>query len=159
MADPTDILNWRRLSDRITTSGQPSEAQLAAIRDLGVRHVINLGLHSHEKALADEAGTVAGLAMTYTHIPVAFDNPTERDFSDFCTAVSQAGGQPVHVHCIVNARVSAFFYRLERDRLGVAEADARAKMETVWRPGGVWADFIGDNAGGAQPHRFAGRDY
>jgi hypothetical protein len=41
MADPETIYNWRRLDDRITTSGQPTEAQLADIHALGVRHIIN----------------------------------------------------------------------------------------------------------------------
>jgi protein tyrosine phosphatase (PTP) superfamily phosphohydrolase (DUF442 family) len=56
MADPETIYNWRRLDDRITTSGQPTEPQLADIHGLGVRHIVNLGLHTHEKALPDEAG-------------------------------------------------------------------------------------------------------
>src|SRR5215472_15437996 len=50
MVDPEMIYNWRRLDDRITTSGQPTEQQLADIRALGVRHIVNLGLHTHEKA-------------------------------------------------------------------------------------------------------------
>src|SRR5215469_2479888 len=52
MADPEGIYSWYRLDSRITTSGQPTEAQLAEIRDLGVQHIVNLGLHTHEKALA-----------------------------------------------------------------------------------------------------------
>ncbi len=73
-SDPVETYNWRRLDARITTSGQPTEDQLRAIRDLGVRHVINLGLHSHEKALPDEAASVSALGMTYIHIPVEFQN-------------------------------------------------------------------------------------
>src|SRR5215471_5374360 len=65
MADPETIYNWRRLDDRITTSGQPTEQQLVDIQALGVRHIINLGLHSHEKALPDEAASVGRLGMTY----------------------------------------------------------------------------------------------
>jgi hypothetical protein len=61
MVDPESIYHWHRLDDRITTSGQPSETQLADIAVLGVRYVINLGLHSHEKALPDEAATVDAL--------------------------------------------------------------------------------------------------
>ena len=68
MADPEMIYNWRRLDDRITTSGQPTEQQLADIRALGVRHIINLGLHTHEKALPDEAASVRRLGMTYIHM-------------------------------------------------------------------------------------------
>jgi protein tyrosine phosphatase (PTP) superfamily phosphohydrolase (DUF442 family) len=72
MADPEAIYHWRRLDDRITTSGQPTEDQLANIRALGVNPVINLGLHTHEKALPDEAACVSRLGMTYIHIPVDF---------------------------------------------------------------------------------------
>lgn len=62
VADPETIYNWRRLDDRIKTSGQPTEQQLPAIQALGVRHIINLGLHTREKALPDEAASVGGSA-------------------------------------------------------------------------------------------------
>jgi protein tyrosine phosphatase (PTP) superfamily phosphohydrolase (DUF442 family) len=143
MADPETIYNWRRLDDRVTTSGQPTEPQLADIHALGVRHIINLGLHSHEKALPDEAASVSRLGMTYIHIPVDFQKPTDGDFDQFCSAMEQLKEVPVHVHCIANYRVSAFFYRYRRDVLGMDEAQARADMEQVWRPNGVWATFVG----------------
>jgi uncharacterized protein (TIGR01244 family) len=142
MADPEGIYNWHRLDSRITTSGQPTEAQLAEIRGLGVRHIVNLGLHTHEKALPDEAATVDRLGMTYIHIPVDFQNPTEQDFEQFCTVMERLKDAPVHVHCIANARVSAFFYRFRRDVLGMDEAQARAEMEAVWQPKGVWVEFV-----------------
>ena len=143
MADPEDIYHWRRLDDRVTTSGQPTEAQLADIRALGVRHIVNLGLHTHEKALPDEAASVSRLGMTYTHIPVDFQNPTDRDFEQFYEVMEQLKDVPVHVHCIANYRVSAFFYRYRRDVLGMDEAKARAEMEEIWHPEGVWAAFVG----------------
>ena len=142
MDDPETIYTWRRLDDRITTSGQPTEAQLADIHALGIRHIVNLGLHTHEKALPDEAGSVARLGMTYIHIPVDFQNPTDQDFEKCCSVMEQLKDVPVHVHCIANARVSAFFYRYRRDVLGMDEARARADMEEVWRPKGVWAEFV-----------------
>jgi mannose-6-phosphate isomerase-like protein (cupin superfamily) len=49
---------------------------------------------------------------------------------------------PVHVHCIANYRVSAFFYRYRRDVLGWDNEKARADMEGVWHPEGVWAEFV-----------------
>ena len=142
MDDPKGIYNWRRLDDRITTSGQPTETQLVDIYALGVRNIVNLALHTHEKALPDEAGSVSRLGMTYTHIPVDFQNPTDQDFEQFCTVMDQLRDVPVHVHCIANYRVSAFFYRYRRDVLGWDDAKARADMDTIWKPEGVWADFI-----------------
>ena len=107
-----------------------------------MRYVINLGLHSHEKALPDEAVTVDALGMTYVHIPVDFKNPTERDFDAFCTALKEASDGPVHVHCIANYRVSAFFYRYRRTVLGMDAARARADLGQVWQPDPVWRAFI-----------------
>lgn len=155
MSDPTDIFAWRRIDERLTTSGQPTEAQLASIAALGVTHVVNLALHSHERALPDEAASVAALGMRYIHIPVDFDAPTEADFERFCQTMREAGDAKIHVHCILNARVSAFVYRYRRDMMAMHEGEARAAMETIWRPGGVWAAFIGDKEAVGQPHRYA----
>jgi len=143
MADPDFIYNWRRLDARITTSGQPTDTQLADIAALGVRHVVNLGLHSHPKALPDEAASVAAHGMAYIHIPVDFANPAQADFDRFCTVLAELQDVPVHVHCIANYRVSAFFYRYRRDVLGMDERLARADLDALWQPDGVWADFIG----------------
>ena len=141
-ADPESIYNWHRLDERLTTSGQPSEAQLAGIKALGVGHVVNLGLHTHERALPDEAARVAALGMTYIHIPVQFQNPTEADFARFCAVMDDLKDVPVHIHCIANFRVSAFLYRYRRDVLGWDDARARADLEKCWQPNEVWADFI-----------------
>jgi protein tyrosine phosphatase (PTP) superfamily phosphohydrolase (DUF442 family) len=143
MADPETIYNWRRLDDRITTSGQPTEPQLADIQALGIRHVVNLALHTHEKALPDEGGSLDRLGISYIHIPVDFQNPTDQDFEEFCTVMEELKDVPVHVHCIANYRVSAFFYRYRRDVLGWDDAKACAEMDAIWHPEGVWATFVG----------------
>jgi hypothetical protein len=49
----------------MTTSGQPSEKQLADLHALGVRHIVNPGLHTDEKALPDGTASVSRLGMTY----------------------------------------------------------------------------------------------
>jgi protein tyrosine phosphatase (PTP) superfamily phosphohydrolase (DUF442 family) len=80
--------------------------------------------------------------MTYTHIPVDFQNPTQEDFEQFCAVMEQFKDAPMHVHCIANYRVSAFFYRYGRDVLGWDDAATRADMDAIWKPEGEWADFI-----------------
>jgi uncharacterized protein (TIGR01244 family) len=142
-ADPEQIYNWRRLDGRLTTSGQPSEAELQAIAGLGVGTVVNLALHSHEKALADEAKSCAALGMRYLHRPVEFANPTQADLDWFFAVMDDLGDAPVHVHCIANYRVSAFLYRYRIERLGWDKAKARADMDAIWTPEGVWAAFVG----------------
>ena len=92
--------------------------------------------------MPDEAAIVAALGMTYIHIPVEFQNPTEADFARFCDVMNELRDMPAHVHCIANYRVSAFFYRYRRDLLGMDEARTRADLEKCWRPNEVWANFI-----------------
>lgn len=127
------IFNFRRLDDRITTSGQPSEDQLKALAAAGVTTVVNLGLHSHERALPDEAASVAAAGMRYVHIPVPFDAPDDTHYAAFGEAMAAAAGEPVHVHCIMNMRVTAFLDRWLRDR-GEDAATARRLMDGIWQP-------------------------
>ncbi len=83
MIDPTDILNWRRIDQRITTSGQPTEDQIADIEKLGVTCIINLRPHTNKGRFFDEPGTVSALDMTHIYIPVDFDAPIHEDFDQF----------------------------------------------------------------------------
>lgn len=153
MNNPANIRTWRRINPHLTTSGQPTEVQLTHLFQIEISHIINLGMHDHDDALADEASSVARLGMTYIHIPVAFDNPTDEDFNQFCAAISPLTDTKVHIHCIANLRVTAFLYKYHRDVCGIAESEARKPMDSVWRPGGVWAKFIGDSTSEPLPHR------
>lgn len=148
MSDPDHIHNWLRLDDRITTSGQPREDELAEIKALGVGHVINLAMGDHEKSLTDEGSALAAIDVEYIHIPVVFSAPTEQDFQQFCDTMDRLDGKKIHVHCIVNARVSAFFCRYRTERLGWNEDQARADMNKIWDPaeweevGQPWVKFL-----------------
>ena len=148
MTDPDDIRGWQRLDPQTTTSGKLDDKDVERLAAIGVKHVINLALDTHPEALADEAGKLAACGIRYTHIPVPFDAPDDDHFAAFRDAVGQ-DDVPLHVHCIMNWRVSAFFYRLNRDHRGMAEADARALMKQQWEPdkadrpeAAVWAAFI-----------------
>jgi len=158
MRELPDVINWRRLSDRITTSGQPTETQLAGVKALGITQVINLGPHTNDGALGDEPGTVARLGLNYTYIPVDFDAPTQADYDAFCEALERFQDDKIHVHCIYNARVSAFFYRYAKSSPFI-DVDMAEIMEGIWRPGGVWADFVDKPSDNQQPNRYAGYDY
>ncbi len=149
MDDPADIRAWQRLDEHTTTSGKLEEKDVARLAAIGVKHVINLALDDHPEALADEAAVLARHGLSYTHIPVPFDAPNEAHFEAFRGALEEANGAAVHVHCIMNYRVSAFFYRLNRDHRGMPEAQARALMEQQWAPdkttdprAAAWVQFI-----------------
>jgi len=142
MSDPEGIYNWRRLDERLTTSGQPSEEQLQAIAALGVECVINLGLHAHPKALPDERASVMALGLDYIHQPVDFQNPTPDDLCAFCDLMDRLKGRALHVHCIANYRVSAFLYRYRIDRLSWDRVRARVDLDAIWSPEGAWKAIV-----------------
>ena len=141
-ASVEQIYNYLPIDDRLATSGQPSERQLGAIQAAGYRAVINLAPHDAENALKDEAGALAALGLPYIHIPVDFRNPTERDFEAFCAAVAAQEGEKLWVHCAANMRVSAFVYRLRTEMRGEDAARAKADLDKIWRPHGVWRKFL-----------------
>ena len=132
MGDPSDIRNWRRRSDAITTSGRLEAGDPARLAALGVRHVVNLALDDHPEALPDEAERLAAEGIGYSHIPVPFDAPRREHVAELARVLADTKG-PVHVHCIMNWRVTAFFYLLDLEN-GVPKREARARMATVWDP-------------------------
>ena len=143
MASVTEIYNYLPIDEKLATSGQPSEEELAVVAKDGVEVVINLALHDDPRySLPDETGCVRGLGMTYVHIPVQFDAPKEDDLEAFFDAMEAHRGRRIFVHCAANKRVTAFLglYRTIREKW---EPDrAFAPMKEIWEPNPVWASFI-----------------
>lgn len=132
MQDPQDIRNWRRRSEGVTTSGKLDAGDPARLAAIGVRHVINLALDEHPEALSEEGARFERLGIGYTHIPVPFDAPEAAHVEAFKAALEQCE-RPVHVHCIANYRVTAFFYLLDL-AAGVDVAEAHSRMAQIWDP-------------------------
>ena len=132
MSDPGDIRNFLRLSDRITTSGRLTPDDPERLAAMGAGRVIYLAMADHPEAVPDADNAMARAGLDYTHIPVPWDAPDERHYRDFVEAL-EADDTPVHVHCIMNWRVSAFLYRWRCEQ-GMDEAEARAQMEEIWSP-------------------------
>ncbi|MBS7670166.1 hypothetical protein [Croceicoccus gelatinilyticus] len=147
MSDPVGIRAWQRLDARVTTSGALGAADIAALADMGVRHVVNLAMPDHPEILPDEADLCAQHGIGFTAIPIPFDCPTEDHYQRFRAAIS--GDDPVHVHCVLNWRVSALFYRSNVED-GMAPDRALALLRQQWDPRAsdnpaapAWASLIG----------------
>jgi protein tyrosine phosphatase (PTP) superfamily phosphohydrolase (DUF442 family) len=143
------IFNYVPISDEVSTSGQPSEAELKLIRDAGYGTIVNLAPHNTENSLDDEHGYVTNLGVNYIHIPVDFKNPTNEDFLRFVQAMDDLKGTKVWVHCAANMRVSAFIYKYRRDILGEQKEVAINDLKKIWEPFGVWKSFLRKSRNGA----------
>lgn len=137
-----DILNYRYISDRLATSGQPTAEEFSLIYHAGYQTVLNLAPPNASNALPNEPAIVSGLGMDYINIPVVWDSPTLADFTKFCDVMQAHRERPIFVHCAMNMRVSAFVYLYRRLIMGVSEPEAYQLMTTIWHPNETWQQFI-----------------
>lgn len=137
------IHNFRAVNTMLSTSGQPSETQLAALSGDGVEVVINLALHDDPRySLRDETGLVRSLGMEYIHIPVQFAAPIEADLLMFFDAMEKHRDRKILVHCAANKRVTAFLGLYYAIMQGRPDDEAFALMKTIWQPDAIWSSFI-----------------
>lgn len=138
--------NFRRVSDRVTTSGVVGDQRLANLKAQGYGALINLLPDQSEYAVADEGQIATSQGLRYVYIPVDFAAPTQADFDAFVQAMDAVGDKPVHVHCAANFRVSAFYslYAMKKGLWTQAQADEF--ISGLWNPAEhpAWAAFIAE---------------
>ena len=137
-----DIVNFRVYSDSFASSGQPAADQLDLVRAAGFERVVNIAFASADGGIANEDRLVRDLGMDYVQIPVVWTEPTIADFESFAAVMRQSPGKKTLLHCQVNFRASAFAFLYRVLEHGVAIAEAKADMNTVWMPNETWRQFI-----------------
>jgi len=136
------IYNYRRVSDRIGTSGMPTEAQLADIVRAGFEVVINLDQLDSRHALPDERMAVEATGMTYRQIPVVWEHPTHENLADFFSVMAQYTDKLVFVHCVANYRATVFTMLYGVLRLDWSCEKAMNRLHQMWQPDETWRQFI-----------------
>lgn len=135
------IYNFRRLSEKIGTAGQPTAEQFAAVKAAGYQLVVNLRPCVPD-ALPNEQALVEAQGLEYVHIPVIWEQPTLEDFEQFVATMDANAGRPIFVHCAANMRVSAFMYLYRVLKQNVAPEVAEKDLHAIWEPEGVWKAFV-----------------
>ena len=136
--------NFRRITNRLTTSGIVRPDGLKALRAQGYEVVVNLLPDTSEYAIPNERDAIEAQGIEYIHIPVDFKQPTSSDFLKFSEALDRVNEKKLHVHCAANYRVSAF-YSLYLVSRGVWDAEqAMEFIRSIWQPTEHpgWSDFI-----------------
>jgi ribosomal-protein-alanine N-acetyltransferase len=136
------ISNYRRISEELATSGQPTEDELAEIARAGFRCVVNLALPTSDNALPDEAASVAKLGLDYAALPIDFDRPEIDQALRLFALLEERRGQRVFVHCAANYRVSSLVYAY---RVAVRRENAeraRNDLLAIWSPNETWKRYM-----------------
>jgi protein tyrosine phosphatase (PTP) superfamily phosphohydrolase (DUF442 family) len=130
------------ITERLTTSGQPSAAWLETIAARGYEAVIYLAPLTVGDAIPDEPQILARQSIDFVHIPIASNQPTDADFDSFAAAMTRFADKKVLVHCQINMRASSMVF-LYRTIVGKEDPQvAFASVEKVWTPNGVWKAFM-----------------
>ncbi len=136
------IKNFLKISEHISTAGQPTEEQFPALKEAGYEVVVNLAMPTSTNAIPNEGELVTSQGMIYVHLPVKWETPTSKDLENFFHIMEANAGNKVLIHCALNMRVSAFIYLYQVIRQGVSISDAQKQLHHIWQPDGVWRDFI-----------------
>jgi uncharacterized protein (TIGR01244 family) len=121
VAGETDLPNRKDALPGITTSGQPSAAQLAAAAEAGFTTVIDLRTPGEDRGF-DEQAEVERLGLRYLSLPVAGADGVTYANAEALDALLADLDKPVLVHCSSGNRAGALLAL--RAKLGGADNDA-----------------------------------
>ncbi len=136
------ILNYVKINELISTSGQPKIEELELIANEGFEVVINLAMPTTSNALENEDKIVSSLNMSYIHIPVDFENPKISDLKLFLNILQALGANKVWIHCAKNYRVSAFMYVYHKYILHTPFEEIDLSIFDKWQPSLVWQELM-----------------
>ena len=136
------ILNYVKINELISTSGQPKIEELELIANEGFEVVINLAIPTTSNALENEDKIVSSLNMSYIHIPVDFENPKVSDLKLFLNILQALGANKVWIHCAKNYRVSAFMYVYHKYILHTPFEQIDLSIFDMWQPSLVWQELM-----------------
>ena len=138
----SEILNYIKINELISTSGQPSIEQFKEIANNEYEVVINLALHNASNAIENEDKIVTDLNMAYFHIPVDFENPKISDLKLFLNLLQALGANKIWVHCALNYRVSAFMYVYHKYILKTSFEQIDLSIFEIWNPSAKWQEIM-----------------
>lgn len=137
-----NILNYIKINELISTSGQPKIEEFELISNEGFEVVINLAMSTTSNALDNEDKVVTLLNMSYIHIPVDFENPKLSDLKLFLNVLQALGANKVWIHCAKNYRVSAFMYVFHKYILHTPFEEIDLSIFEKWQPSLVWQQLM-----------------
>jgi len=137
-----EIINYIKINDNISSSGQPTKEQFEEIAKDNYEIIINLSSDNSENKLENEDEILSKLGLIYIHLPVDFLSPTKKNLKDFIDILSFFSEKKVWVHCIMNYRVSAFMYVYHKYILKTPFENINLEVFEKWSPDEKWQEIM-----------------
>ena len=137
----TSILNYIKIDDHISTSGQPTKKQLKKISKNNFEVIINLAQYNSNNALKNEDKIVNKNNMIYIHIPISWDKPEKNRLKVFCSILKdlQKQNKKVFIHCAKNYRVSVFMQYYYKN---ILKEDKKFKSPKSYKANKTWQKIL-----------------
>jgi protein tyrosine phosphatase (PTP) superfamily phosphohydrolase (DUF442 family) len=136
------VMNYHRVNDRLVTGGHLLDGGTVALKEQGVKVVIDL----RDEPPSGENARFAEQGIEWINIPVEWSDPREADFERFSEAMREHQQDHVLVQCAANYRASAMTYLYRVVVEDVPEKEAEKDLHAVWNPdeNDTWHDYIND---------------
>ena len=136
------VMNYHRVNDRLVTGGHLLDGGTVALKEQGVKVVIDL----RDDSPAGEQERFAEQGIEWINIPVKWRDPEKADFDRFSETMREHQDDQVLVQCAANYRASAmtYLYRVVVEK--VPEDEAMDDLHAVWDPNDndTWREYIND---------------
>ena len=113
-----DIRAFLQVTPQFCTGGQPRMEHFAALKQNGVKAVLNLRQPTEHRA-DEERQTVEAAGLKYFNIPVNYQQPSDASVDEFLKITDDPANRPMFIHCTAAIRVGAFWLirRVLRDAM------------------------------------------
>ena len=127
-AQSPPLRNFLRVNKEFCTGGQPRLEHLQALKDEGVKAIINLRTPGEHRADEEEA-KAKELGLRYFNVPFVFGDPKEEPVTEFLKITDDKDNRPAFIHCTAGIRVGAFWMirRVLRDGWTIEDAEKEAE--------------------------------
>ena len=125
------ITNFTKVDAVVACGGATETAALEALKNDGIKAVINLRQASEAGANVDvNAARAKELGLNYIHLPLNGQAPDTKIVDQFLAAVADKANQPVYIHCGAASRVGAVWLikRVLQDGWPVEKATEEARF-------------------------------
>ena len=98
--------SFRQVEPSVVSGGQPTKEELKALKEAGIKTVVNL--RPRDEIDWNEEETVLQLDLNYIHLPISGSKDiTAENASRLTKAIEKNSSEPLYVHCGSGNRVGA----------------------------------------------------
>jgi uncharacterized protein (TIGR01244 family) len=111
--EPASIPNYRLMRPDLAAAGQPSDAALQRLGEMGFRTVINIRTAEEWADVEEEGELLRSLGLNYVWVPVTAASLTLDDVREIEAVIDDPAAGPILLHCASSNRVGGVWAAIQ----------------------------------------------